>query len=299
MTPDPAETPAAAPREFIVRGLIKEIKPDGLVAIIDHEEIPDYMDKMVMPFRAKDPSEFAERRTNDQVTFRLSVTETESWVDRVTKTGEGPINLKAPRRDFRPVRDVLPLEIGDVIPNYPLTNELGRAVSLNDFRGKAVALTFIFTRCPLPDFCPRMTGNFHKAYDELTSDASSPDNWHLLTLSFDVDYDTPARLKGYSSVQGCDSKRWSFLTGALIEVDAITEQFGLGFARDDDGPFVFSHNLRTVVLDTQSRVQRIFIGNDWPAKELAAELRKAASIPTAPPENAKDPPAAPGARTPL
>lgn len=273
--------PEASPREFVVRGLIKEIKPDGMVAVIDHEEIPDYMAKMTMPFRALDPKEFAGRKANEQVTFRLLVTETESWVDRVTKTGDGPINLKEPRREFRPVRDVQPLEIGQEIPNYPLTNELGRAVSLHEFKGKAVALTFIFTRCPLPDFCPRMTGNFHEVYDELTADASAPDNWHLLSLSFDVDYDTPAVLNGYSRVHGCDSKRWSFLTGALIEIDAITEQFGMGFAREVDGPFVFSHNLRTIVLDTRGRVQRMFIGNDWTGKELAAELRKAASVPMA------------------
>jgi protein SCO1/2 len=295
----PEAMPDAGTREFIVRGLIKEIRSGGLVAIIEHEEIPDFMDKMIMPFSAKDPKEFAERKANDQVTFRLLVSKTESWVDRVTKTGDGPINLKEPRRDFRPVRDVQPLEIGQVIPNYPLTNELGRAVSLHEFKGKAVALTFVFTRCPLPDFCPRMTGNFHGVYDELTADTSAPSNWHLLSLSFDVDHDTPAVLNGYAKANGCDSKRWSFLTGALIEIDAITEQFGLGFAREVDGPFIFSHNLRTIVLDPRGRIQRMFIGNDWSAKELAAELRKAAKIPMTDSPRQPIPAEATGKRRPL
>ncbi len=277
-----AELDALGAREYFVRGLIKEIKRGGEIAIIDHEEIPGYMKRMIMPFRAKDPAEFAGRKPNDRVNFRLLVTELESWVDRVTKIGEGPVDLRMEREDFRLVREVQPLKIGDRIPNYPMTNELGQAIRLHDFKGKAVALTFIFTRCPLPDFCPRMTRQFEQAYELLKSDAGAPDNWHLLSVSFDVAHDTPAVLKGYSRVHGCDPERWSFLTGKLIEIDAITEQFGMGFAREKEGAFIFSHNLRTAVLDTNGCVRKIYIGYDWSARDLAAEIRKAAEVPVEP-----------------
>jgi len=273
------ELDAMGAREFLVRGVIQEIKREGEIAIIDHEEIPGYMKRMIMPFRAKDPAVFAGRKPNDRVSFRLVVTELESWVDRVTKIGEGPVDLKKPRREFRLVREVQPLEVGDRIPNYPMTNELGQAVRLHDFKGKAVALTFIFTRCPMPDFCPRMTRQFDEAYDALIGDASAPKNWQLLSVSFDVDHDTPEVLKGYSKVHGCDPAKWSFLTSELIEMDALTEQFGMMFARETEGGFIFSHNLRTAVLDTNGRVQRIFVGYEWKAEELVDELRKAAAVP--------------------
>lgn len=273
------ELDALGAKEYLVRGVIQEIKRDGEIAIIDHEEIPGYMKRMIMPFRAKDPAEFADRKPNDRVSFRLLVTELESWVDRVTKIGVGPVDLRTPRREFRLVRDVQPLEIGDQVPNYPMTNELGRAVGLRDFQGKAVALTFIFTRCPMPDFCPRMTRRFEEAYDALTADASAPKNWHLLSVSFDVDHDTPDVLKGYSRVHGCDPDKWSFLTSELIEMDALTEQFGMTFARETQGGFIFSHNLRTAVLDTNGRVRKIFVGYDWKADALVEELRKAAAVP--------------------
>lgn len=273
------ELDALGAREYLVRGVIQEIKREGEIAIIDHEEIPGYMKRMIMPFRAKDPAEFAGRKPNDRVSFRLMVTELESWVDRVTKIGEGPVDLRTPRREFRLVRDVHPLEIGDRVPNYPMTNELGQAVGLRDFQGKAVALTFIFTRCPMPDFCPRMTRRFDETYDALTADASAPKNWHLLSVSFDVDHDTPDVLKGYSRVHDCDPDKWSFLTAELIEMDALTEQFGMTFARETEGGFIFSHNLRTAVLDTNGRVRRVFVGYDWSARELIEELRKAAAVP--------------------
>ena len=273
------ELDAMGAREFLVRGVIQEIKRGGEIAIIDHEEIPGYMKRMIMPFRAKDPAEFADRKPNDRVSFRMMVTELECWVDRVTKIGEGPVDLKAERREFRLVRDVQPLEIGDRIPNYPMTNELGRAVQLHDFKGKAVALTFIFTRCPMPDFCPRMTRQFDEAYKALLSDQAGPDNWHLLSISFDVDHDTPDVLKGYSRVHDCDPDRWSFLTGKLIEIDAISEQFGMMFARETEGGFIYSHNLRTAVLDTNGRVQKIFVGYEWTSAELVEAIREAAAVP--------------------
>lgn len=283
------ELDAMGAREFLVRGVIQEVKRDGEIAIIDHEEIPGYMKRMIMPFRAKDPAEFSSRKPNDRVSFRLMVTELESWVDRVTKIGEGPVDLRTERREFRLVREVQPLAIGDRIPNYPMTNELGRAVQLHDFKGKAVALTFIFTRCPMPDFCPRMTRQFDEAYKTLQSDAAGLDNWHLLSISFDVDHDTPAVLKGYSTVHGCDPERWNFLTGKLIEIDAISEQFGMTFAREKEGGFIFSHNLRTAVLDTNGRVRKIFIGYEWTAKELVEEMRKAAAVPVEPDADGRKP----------
>lgn len=263
---------------FEVRGVVQRFEEDGRVAVIEHEEIPDYMRAMTMPFNVKDPGEVDGIEVNDQIRFRFVVMEDESWIEKLELIRKGPRNLTEPRREFRLVRDVEPIEVGDRIPDYTFTNQFEKPVSLQDFEGKAVALTFIFTRCPVPDFCPRMTKNFAGVQKALESDPEAPDNWHLVSLSFDVDFDTPARLKGYAEAHGYDPGRWSYLTGALIDIDAITEQFGLVFFREQ-GSWNFAHKLRTVVIDTRGRVHHIFTGNSWKDEELIGKLKEAALIP--------------------
>jgi protein SCO1/2 len=267
----------ASAQEFFVRGVVREVKPDGHTAIIQHEKIPNYMEAMTMPFRAREAGELAGLQPGDAVHFRFVVAGHESWIDRVTRTGRAATNAPGtnppPRRDFRAVRDVEPLKIGDLLPNYPLTNQLGRAFGLHEFKGRALAITFIFTRCPVPDFCPRMSNHFAAAQKQLLATPEAPVNWHFLSVSFDVDRDTPEVLKSYAERIGYDPVRWTFATGALVEVDALTEQFGLVFPRDGG---VFNHNLRTVVVDAAGRVQRVFLGNEWKPAELVAEMTRAA-----------------------
>ncbi|HVR36462.1 MAG TPA: SCO family protein [Methylomirabilota bacterium] len=275
----PDGSAASADRQtFQVRGVIRELDPDGMSARIRHEEIPDYMAAMTMKLSVKDPQELAGLAVGDPVSFRMIVTAEEGWIDQVKKLDAIPDSLAEappPRETFRIVRSVEPLNIGDPIPDYPFTNQLGDAFSLHDFRGKALAITFIFTRCPFPDFCPRMLGNFETASARLKAMPDAPDNWHLLALSFDPEYDTPERMKSYARQYEFDPEHWSFATGALIEIDALTEQFGLVFPRSDAGA-LFDHNLRTVVIDAQGKVQSILIGNQWKVEDLVAEMAKAA-----------------------
>ncbi|MCX6895409.1 MAG: SCO family protein, partial [Verrucomicrobia bacterium] len=134
-----------------------------------------------------------------------------------------------------------------------------------------------FTRCPLPNFCPRMSLNFVEAQTKLKKLPAAPANWQLLTLSFDPAYDTPAVLKEYAERYGCDPARWSFLTGDLAAVTALTEQAGVMFWRENPAEPI-SHNLRTVVVDPRGRVQKIIPNNDWTGDELVAEILKAAAV---------------------
>lgn len=274
----PPSAPSTNLQTYFVRGVVKDLKPDGRTVIVDHEEIPNYMAKMVMPFKVKATNELAGLGTNDQIHFRLNVAEFESWIDQVTKTGKAPA-ADPNRRSFRPVREVEVLKEGDSLPNYPLTNQLGQAFQTAQFKGQALAITFIFTRCPLPDFCPRMSRNFITAMKQFKARPAGPTNYHFLSLSFDVEHDTPATLRNYAkgleATQGADLSRWTFATGALIEIDDITERFGLAFAREA-GSIQFNHNLRTVVVDAGGRVQKIFIGNEWKSDELVTEMIRAA-----------------------
>ena len=262
---------------FFVRGVVEELWPDGKTAMVKHEAIPNYMEAMTMPLEVKEPKELAGLQPGDAIFFRLLVTKDDAWIDRVTKVGKAAPAAEKPQTTFRRVREVEPLQVGDPMPNYPFTNELGQAVSLQEFKGQAVGFTFIFTRCPYPTFCPRMTDNLLKAYQQLSAQAQGPTNWHLLSISFDPEYDTPATLKAYARRYQYDPQKWNFVTGALIEIDAITEQFGLEFFREAGSSFNFNHKLRTVVVDAQGRVQQVFVGNEWKVDDFVAEMVKAAA----------------------
>lgn len=277
VSPAPASTNL---QTFFVRGVVKELKPDGKTVVVDHEEIPNYMAKMIMPFKVKDTNQLASLGTNDQIHFRLNVAEYESWIDQVTKTGKAASPFADPsRKSFRLVRDVEVLKEGDTLPSYTLTGHLGQAFNTAQFKGQALAITFIFTRCPLPDFCPRMDLRFSEATKRMKALPSGPTNYHLLSLSFDVEHDTPLVLRNHANIvaarHGADMSRWTFATGKLIDIDDLTERFGMTFAREP-GTVPFNHNLRTVVIDAAGKVQKVFIGNEWKADALVSELEKAA-----------------------
>jgi protein SCO1/2 len=262
---------------FQVKGVVVELQADGKTVQIRHEAIPGYMDAMTMPFEVRDTNELRGLAAGDSVSFRMIVTDTDAWIDQVKKLN-ATANTNLPKAGpFRFVRDVEPLNIGDPLPDYRFTNQLGQAVHLHQFRGQALAITFIFTRCPYPTFCPLMSNNFRDAQEKLLNTPNAPTNWHLLTISFDPEYDTPARLKAYAQNYHCDPKRWSFLTGELIDITAIAEQFGQQFWRAKPNEPI-SHNLRTVVVDTQGRVQKIIPENKWTSDELVAEIVKATVI---------------------
>jgi protein SCO1/2 len=261
---------------FQVKGVVVELDADGQNVKIKHEEIPGYMGAMTMLFEARPTNELSGLVAGDKVSFRMSVTDTDGWIDQIKKLNTAPATNTLPTTGpFRVVRDVEPLNVGDLMPDYRFTNQLGQAVSLSQFRGQAMAITFIFTRCPFPTFCPLMSRNFEEVQKKLLAQPNAPTNWHLLTITFDPEYDTPPRLKGYAKQYNADPAHWSFLTGALIDVTAIAEQCGLLFWREGDG-WNISHNLRTAVVDANGRVQKILPENKWTSEELAAEILKAA-----------------------
>ncbi len=242
---------------------------------IQHQEIPGYMPAMTMPFDVKDTNELTGLQPGQRVAFRLIVTDTEGWIAKIQKLESVATNGPPPSSSLRRVRDVEPLSPGDPLPQYTFTNQFGQKITTTDFKGQALALTFLFTRCPYPTFCPRMAANFEEAQQKLLTEPQGATNWHLLTISFDPEFDTPAALKTYAEAHHYDPRHWTFATGAVIDVTAIGEQFGLAFWHDPPGSI--SHNLRTAVIDANGRVRRIFEGNAWSSDELVSEIRQAAA----------------------
>jgi protein SCO1/2 len=244
-------------------------------AKIEHEDIPGYMPAMVMPLDVKNTNEFAGIKVGDQISFDMVVTADDGWIEKVKRTGQTGLNEPLSTNQIphvRRVREVEPLSVGDVMPDYPFVTEEAKPIRLSDFKGQAIGFTFIFTRCPFPTFCPRMTGNFEKAAEELAK-AGSPTNWHLLSISFDPGYDTPQRLKEHAKRFQRDAAKWNFVTGEMIDIDAITEQFGLVFANRNG---LFDHNLRTVIVDATGHIRQIYIGNEWSVAEFVTEMQAAA-----------------------
>ena len=263
------------PRIFEVKGVVLEVKPREKSVTIKHEEVPGYMPSMTMPFDVRTTNELAGIEAGDPVLFRLNVTDTEGWVDQIRKIGP-KTNMLPTTGPFRLVRDVEPLNEGALLPEYQFTNQLGRVFRTGQFKREALAIEFLFTRCPFPTFCPLMANHFEQAQKTLLALTNGPANWHLLTISFDPEFDTPPVLKAYAESHHYDPARWVFATGDLMDITAIGEQFGLAFGHDETGGI--SHNLRTAVIDASGHVQKILVGNQWTPDELVAEIVKAAAV---------------------
>lgn len=160
---------------------------------------------------------------------------------------------------------------GDAVADCELTDSQGRVFHLQELRGRALAVTFMFTRCPLPDYCPLLHSRFAAVQQELARTAAAA-SWHLLSLSFDPEHDTPPQLRAFAAAHACDERSWTFATAAPEVVRTWGAAFGLEVSTQGG---LLEHNLRTLVLDASGRVQRIFKGREWTVADLVWELRKA------------------------
>jgi len=158
---------------------------------------------------------------------------------------------------------------------YKFTNELGQAVSLNGYRGQALAITFFYTRCPLPDYCPRLSKNFQEASQKLAAMPDVPTNWHFISITFDPANDTPAMLKAYGGSYGYDPNHWSFLTGPPDKIGELAKSCGVEYEPDAG---TINHNFRTLIVDAAGRLQMIFPTTGNLTDQIVAELVKAAAV---------------------
>ena len=267
--PPPSGGGMAKAQTFVARGVIQAVNQADRQIIIRHEAISNYMAAMTMPFRVKDARELAGLQRGDEISFRLHVAKTESWVDHLVKIGVVTLPPPATPTNAPAVPPPSPLL------DYRFTNELGQAMSLNDFRGQALAITFFYTRCPLPDFCPRLSKNFEEAEQKLEARSDAPTNWHMLSISFDPRFDTPAILKAYGDAYRYDPKHWSFLTGPADKIGELAQGAGVTYASDGG---TINHNFRTLIMDTRGHLQMIFPTSGDLSDQIVAEIIKAAGV---------------------
>jgi protein SCO1/2 len=259
---------------FKAQGVVEEVKPGDKAIVIKHQAIANYMGAMTMPFKVKDTADLLGVQPGEEILFRLHVTDTESWVDRIVKVGMAPQKesvkpAKAPAAEPTADRATNPLL------DSKFTNELGHAVSLNDFHGQALALTFFYTRCPLPEYCPRLSRNFQAASQKLLSMTNAPVNWHFLSISFDTEFDTPATLKSYGEMYGYDPAHWSFLTGPGDKIAEMARSAGVHYKSAGGA---IDHNFRTLIVDATGHLQMIFPTGGDLSDQIVEQIIKAAAV---------------------
>jgi len=263
---------AATNQTYSVRGVVQAIPPDHRHVTIKHEAISGYMAAMTMDFSVRDANMLARLTPGDKITFTLVVTTEDDWIENLQLVGKsgvtGPPGWHVAEPD---------LAVGDQLPDAEFTSEDGRPIHLADFHGRAVAFTFFFTSCPLPEYCPRMNRNFSEAQKILQADTNAPPNWQLLSISFDPGFDSPQILQGYASFyRSTNADRWLFAVASTNTLRSLAPKLDFRFWRDNG---VLSHNLRTVVVDGGRKIFKQFDGNDWTPQQLADALRSAAGTP--------------------
>ncbi len=269
--PAPVAQTAVA-KTYEARGIVQAIAPNCRTATIKHQAIAGYMAAMTMDFSVQDTNELNGLAPNDEITFKLRVTDTDDWIESIRfvahHVGEVTNNtfvFHIPSEELKP---------GEALPDYEFTGEDGKSFRFSDFHGRAVAFTFFFTACPLPEFCPRMNRNFSEARKFLIANTNAPANWQLLSISFDSEFDRPEILAGFGKFyRGDDTNRWRFAVASTNTLAGLAPQVDLHFWREAGS---ISHNLRTVVLDSDGKIFRQFNGNDWTALELADAIAEAA-----------------------
>jgi protein SCO1/2 len=257
-------------RRYEVRGQVTDVQSSRMEMTLKHDAIPGFMDAMTMPFKVRDARELQDRRPGDLVTATLVVGDDQAYLTGIAKIGFSEI---APPGEAAPASSGFELvKPGDPVPDEEFVDQSGAPLRLSALRGQAVALTFIYTRCPLPTFCPMMDRHFASVQRTVLANPEMKGRVRLLSISFDPAYDTPAVLSRHASRLEADARVWSFLTGERDAVDRFASRFGVSIMRDEKDPRDITHNLRTAVVAPDGTLRKIFTGYDWTPDQIAAEL---------------------------
>jgi len=248
-----------ATKRFEVTGVVLKNDARGQLTV-SHEPIAGYMDAMAMPFTVRAVEEAAGIHPGDRISFRLNVTQSSSFIDRIRV-------LSAARRDaglLRSPQSKSLIDLGMPFPDFTLVDQNGEQRSLHALNGQVVVVTFIYTRCPLPDYCPRMMTNFREIAERLRDRMGR--DVTLLTITFDPRYDTSEVLARYARFYGVSSPGWYLLTGTSEQIQRVTEAFGIEFWPEEG---LFTHTLQTAVIDPQGRLFGTLEGKAYTVQQLA------------------------------
>ncbi len=257
-------------KRYDLKGKVVSVDHDKQQVTIAHEEVKGYMPGMTMPFSVPKKSDFDILLPNAEVTATLVVDGSHSWLENlfvVVKQDAGtPVTTTA----------VVQAKEGDEVPNYTLLNQDAKQIRIKNYRGKALLLTFIYTRCPEPDQCTLMSNNFAQIERQLGQDPELYAKTHLLSITFDPVYDQPKVLRSYGAAYTERYEKetfahWEFATGTNDQVIEIAQYFGLTYSPQNDQ---IVHGLRTAIIDHYGKVAKVYNGNEWKPEEVVAEIKR-------------------------
>lgn len=271
------QTIPADVKRYELKGKVISVDKLQKRAKIDHEPIPGYMDAMTMEFPIKEDWVWNELQPGAEIRAELVVDNSAKdpyWLEKI-----GIVAALNPNQT--PLPEKISEQIGKEVPNFSLTNQEGKRFSMKDYRGKSLAITFIYRECPLPDYCIKMSQGFSTLAVQLNGTEEFRDKMRLLTISFDPNRDTPAKLKEYGigylgNPEKPDFTVWQLAVGTDKEVRAVADFFGLKYEIDENDKTQFNHSLVTAVITHDGKVAKIFNGNRWSPEDLLRELSAAA-----------------------
>ena len=267
-------------KTYPIRGRIVSVQ--GSDIMLDHEAVPGFMEAMTMSYKLKDPSIASELHPGDRITATLLVSKDPDGFNTVLL--DKIVVVAQAKPDYKPAVQYHVPQPGDVVPDFKLLNQSARPIHLGQFHGRVLLVTFIYTRCPLADFCPRMSRNFAEVDKALASDPALYAQTHLLSISFDPAYDTPAVLSSYGkaySGHGDDPssknifKHWDFAAPSEKDLAALTQYFNVGITPGDEGSI--NHSLSTVLIGKDGKIAAWYPSNDWKPEEVVAQVKLAAA----------------------
>ena len=260
-------------KHYDLKGKVIAVDKEKRELTIAHEDIKDYMSGMTMPFSVKGDWVFEIAAPGNQITATLVVDGTQSWLEDVVLTEDSTPVSGAPAIEGADPK------VGDEVPDYRLINQDGKTIRIQDYKGKALLLTFVYTRCQDPNQCTLMSSNFAAIDQELQKQPELYSKTHLLSISFDPAYDTPKVLRSYGAAYtGKYSEEtfahWEFASGSADEVKGIAKFFGLRYYQDTtSGTEQVIHSLRTAVIGPDGKIVKVYRGNEWKPDELIKDLQ--------------------------
>jgi protein SCO1/2 len=264
-------------KRYKLNGKVVSVDREKKTAKIDHEAVEDYMSAMEMEFPIHEDWVWDDLVPGSEIRAELVVDNTKTpafWLEKI-----GIIAAAKPGQAVPPVDEKF-AQIGKEVPSFQLTNQDGKRISTADFRGKVLAITFIYARCPLPDYCIKMSTNFSDAANRIMAEPDVKDKFRLLSISFDPERDTPEKLRSYGlGYLGKGAKPdfsvWQLAVGNDKEVRSIADFFGLRYEVDQNDKTQINHSLRTAVIAPDGKVTKIFAGNEWTVNDLLREMKAA------------------------
>lgn len=274
LSPAPQFVADPAYKIYHLRGKVVSTDAATGEVTLNHEAIPGFMEAMTMPYKMKDASVLSELHPGDVLTADLLVSQhsdADVVLDHIVVVAQG-------KPDYRPKVAYHVPTTGDAVPDFKLRNQDGRTIHLDQFRGKELLVTFIYTRCPLPNFCPRVTHEFADMNRQLAAIPALYGKTHFLCVSFDPDNDTPARLRAYGATYiGSDAKdafaHWDFAVPEKPVLEKMAEFFDVGITHD--GGDSITHTLSTTLIGRDGKVVRFYPGNEWTVDQVLADLKQA------------------------